>query len=110
MSKTDRCPHCGYEVSPAARTCGNCGKGLSGSDLLAPRDLLAPKPPEALSIGSILLLGLAFLLLPVGLLFISQATFGVGVLIVACLLAIAARIAQAGAHHKALMYELTKRP
>jgi predicted nucleic acid-binding Zn ribbon protein len=32
------CPHCGADVSPYDKTCGQCGKGLSGRALLAPSE------------------------------------------------------------------------
>lgn len=50
---------------------------------------------------TIFLLILAFVAAAIGLLSLSQATAGVGIIAFACLLAIAARIAQASAHSSA---------
>jgi hypothetical protein len=51
---------------------------------------------------TILLILAAFGVAAIGLLFLSNATSGVGILSLACLLAICARIAQASAHHREL--------
>lgn len=100
MSASSKCPHCGYAVAMEARTCTQCGKGLTGRDLLA-------KPVR--SGGMVLMLVLAIVAGGVGLLALSNATLGVGLLACACLLAIAARIVQAEAQHQEVLRELARR-
>lgn len=58
--------------------------------------------------ATILLLLPAVLLAIAGVLLLSQATTGVGVLCLALFFAVCARIAQAGAHHKALLQQLQR--
>jgi hypothetical protein len=58
---------------------------------------------------AILLLVLAALGLPVGLIFASQATMGAVILAVCCLMAIVARICQASAYHREMLRALESR-
>ena len=95
---SDRCPHCGNTVERTDQTCRHCGKGLGGSAALAQR----PKG-TGMSAGAILFTLLAVLLAMFGAASLSQATAGVGVLCLALLLAIFARMAQAAGHHREMM-------
>jgi hypothetical protein len=52
--------------------------------------------------GTIALVVLSLLLAVLGLVLMSQATAGVGIIAFGCLVAILARIAQAGRHHNEL--------
>lgn len=75
----------------------------SGRDLLAPehRSVEGSKP------GVIFLFCFAaFVTAGLGVLFLSQATIGVGLIAVGCFLAIIGRIIQAGAQHTAVMRAL----
>jgi hypothetical protein len=72
--------------------------GPSGRALLAPEERIAGTPPSA-----VLLIILAVLAGLFGIAGASRATGGVAGIAFACLLAIFARIAQASAHHKAMM-------
>lgn len=68
---------------------------------MAGRDAMPVEPITASSgAGTVLLLVLALLAAGIGLLSLSQATAGVGMLAGACLLAICARIAQAARQHR----------
>lgn len=101
----DRCPHCGSDVAPTAKICSQCGKGLSG------RALLGSTPSASHgndSSGTTVLVCLSLLGLVVGTLLTSQATLGVGMIAGSCLFAILARIAQANAHHRAVMQLLSE--
>jgi hypothetical protein len=102
---TEPCPFCAEAIDSTGKVCPFCGKTLSGRHLLAEATTRA----VPLSGGAIVLLVLAVLGGLLGLLFLSQATTGVGLMTVACLLAICARIAQAGTHHTAMMRYWTNR-
>lgn len=54
-------------------------------------------------IGVMLVFVAVFIGLPLGLLMLSQATMGVGVLAASCLTAVVARMFQASAHHREAM-------
>lgn len=71
------------------------------------RSVPAPLRVDGISPAAMLLIIIAALVAAFGVLGLSQATAGVGVLTIAVLLMIAARIAQASAHHKAVMKQLT---
>ena len=95
---TEKCPYCAEDVQATDRICPSCGKGLSGKALLAKEARV-----EGVPAGAMLLLLGAVLLAAAGLLFMSNATSGVGLITFGCLLAVWARILQAGAHHKDVM-------
>lgn len=73
-------------------------------------------PPRRPDTSSGLLGGLAVLLLLAaiavgagGMLFVSEATLGVAIIALACLIAIIARLVQAAAHNRAVLAELQQR-
>ena len=101
---TEKCPHCGGNVWHTDKICQACGKGLAGSALLA-KTATAGSPA-----GTWLLMIAAFGAALLGLVTLSQATMGVGLLCGGCLFAIWARIVQAGAFHKELMKALQQQP
>jgi hypothetical protein len=123
MAETAICPACGKELPPNAGMCPNCGKGISGKYLLAEHEakrmaarsvVTAPQrsdPPSVTPIGTGagVLLVLAVLAIPVGLLEASNATAGVAILSVGAILAIIARVNQAAHHHKELMAAIGQR-
>ena len=80
--------------------------GLSGRDLLA--QPVAGKLPGNTAPGVILNI-LALLAGLAGLASLSQATTGVGLICVACLLAVFARMAQARYMHEQIMHRLSER-
>lgn len=69
------------------------------------RDLLAPTAPhiEGVRPITVLLVLAGCGAVGLGLLFLSEATTGVGLIAAGCFLAIIARIAQASSHHRAVM-------
>jgi hypothetical protein len=69
----------------------------------------APIVSEGVTMGTLLLVIVACIIAALGLALTSQATTGVGVMCGSVLLAIFARIAQAAAHHKAVMRQLGRR-
>ena len=62
--------------------------------------LLTSHPRGVQNIMDAILIGLSLLALIAGALFLSEATMGIGIIAGAGVLAIYARIAQAGSHHK----------
>jgi hypothetical protein len=97
--------------------CSHCGKGISGKYLLADqeaqrmaaRGAVKPSVPAvpvsvtAVGAGATIFSVLAFLSIPLGLLFASNATAGVAILAAGAILAVIARINQAGLHHREAM-------
>lgn len=97
--ETMLCPHCGAAAPIDERTCPRCHRGMSGAALMN----TAPPKANPFPIGSILLILVALAAAGLGLLFLSQATIGVGLIAGGCLLAVWARLVQASAHHRDLM-------
>jgi hypothetical protein len=64
---------------------------------------------EGVSAGAIILMVISCVVAAIGLVSLSQATAGVGGISIAVLLAVFARIAQASAHHKAVLRTLQPR-
>lgn len=92
-----RCPHCDGINAIEATLCQACGKGL--------RDALTNQAASHVTTtargvgwGTITLCGLSVLTGFAGVMFLSEATMGVGFVALACLLAIWARMSQAGDH------------
>ena len=94
MTPQAPCPQCGTAVPLTVPKCPRCGTAQGG------KALLAQPPVETVGALALLLLMGACLCAGVSLLFMSQATFGVGIMALACFLAICARIAQAARHRK----------
>lgn len=69
------------------------------------RDLLAPAAPhiEGVRPATVLLVLVGAGAVGLGLLFLSEATTGIGLIAAGCFLAIVARIAQASSHHRSIM-------
>lgn len=120
------CPACGREVSAAAATCPQCGHPMSEPVITRGRafDVDATKLAKALgstspaeatdpmgrSWGAITLntLSVIIAVLTVGA-DLSTRTPAIGGYVLALLLATWARMAQAGAHHRAIMHSIHHR-
>jgi hypothetical protein len=116
-----RCRSCAEEIPDAARMCHHCGRdSVTGKLAPAPpapepsgRALLAPDAREPSSGGGFLatlLVACALLSAGIGVVSLSQATLGVGLLCGGCFLAILARLVQADVQHRALKRTITNRP
>jgi len=103
MTEIESCPHCGREVARTDKICPHCRGGLIGKTRLVPG---AGARPTTVSGGAIVLILVAVVAAIVGAGSLSNATVGVGLMAAACLLAIFARIAQAGTHHREVMFAI----
>lgn len=109
-----KCPYCHGENADDATMCAHCGRGRVAAVRQAPAPDPLPsasaKPPQPtvtdLSGGGILLIILAVVAAVVGLLALSSATLGVGILALACFLGICVRLTQAARHHQEVMAAL----
>jgi hypothetical protein len=88
------CSSCGAENADKAVSCKQCDRPFPGV-------VLKPMKPDRA--GTIFLVVLALLFGLGGLVFASEATAGVAAIAFGCLLAILARIEQAGRHHNEAM-------
>ena len=89
----EHCPHCGGVVARTDKTCQHCQRSLTAT--ADAQDRL----PAAMPSSTILLILFGVVLVGLGVLMLSEATRGVGLISAGCFLAIWARILQAGAHH-----------
>jgi hypothetical protein len=103
---TSTCPRCGQPTAANDQSCMQCGHGLAGRALLASSKSGAPVGTPG---GAVLLLLIAAGLLFVGMMFLTPATAGVGIVATACFLGIWARIVQAAAFHKDLVARQSSR-
>lgn len=108
------CVKCGLRVGEYDVTCSRCGSSLSEARRV-PDPTNPPGAPartggvtgtSAAAMGWLALSGFALL---GGWATLTQATLGVGAVCTACLFAIAARIAQASAHHQQTIAEIRLR-
>jgi len=99
----ERCPYCGREVERTDKVCPHCQKRITASSLLAdPPGGGAPVPavPVGVPTSTSVLLLFAVGLGGLGFLMLSEATRGVGMIALGCLLAVWGRIFQAAAIHR----------
>lgn len=97
MATDETCPHCSGVVERTDKTCPHCQRGLSGRALLATAD--GQRLPATMPSSTMIALLFGFLLMAFGVLMLSEATRGVGLICAGCFLGVWARILQAGAHH-----------
>jgi hypothetical protein len=104
------CPDCGHQCSPSAAACTDCGRPIAGSVAPPPAAAaatiakLARSPHYGRSNGASILIALSVMVGMLGLLVefgSGRASFGT--YIVAILFGIWARLAQAHAHHRAVI-------
>lgn len=95
MSERITCPHCGASQPRGPATCDGCGKPLAGGKSVARTGLKA----RGANSGVVVLIILSLIAALAGFVSLTQATAGVGGIAIAILLAVYARIAQAGAIH-----------
>src|SRR6476659_7744350 len=102
------CPFCAEDIPATGSTCPHCGRGLAGRDLLnaATQSGGAAAPITAVPSSAVLLIVGALIATAVGFISLAQATMGVGILCVGCVLVMCARIAQAGQHHREVIQRL----
>ncbi len=94
MASDEKCPYCSAIVERTDKTCAACQRSLTKS--LADQQ---PRLPATMPSSTILALLFGFVLMGLGVLMLSEATRGVGLICAGCFLAVWARILQAGAHH-----------
>jgi len=87
------CPHCNGIVARTDTRCAHCQKSLT-----APAATQTRKPATMPS-STILALLFGVVLAGLGVVMLSEATRGVGLIAAGCFLGIWGRILQAGAHH-----------
>lgn len=106
---TDTCPNCQTAVRPHDRVCGACGARLDGAAMLAHSqdELHGAEGTRNLLVQFLIFCAVTGGLL--GLLFASQATLGAAMVGYAVLLAVLARLAQANAHHAAVIKYIRRR-
>jgi hypothetical protein len=99
----EKCPYCSGSVDRTDKVCPHCTRSLTARALQEN----PPGGPDAVSAvvvgvptSTTVLLILALLLGLFGLLSLSEATRGVGLICAGCLLAVWGRIFQAAGHHR----------
>ena len=92
MATDEHCQHCGGVVERTDKTCPHCQRSLTAT-------AHAGKPATMPS-STMLLLLFGVIAVAGGLLTMTQATMGVGLVCAGCFLGVWARILQAGAHHQ----------
>lgn len=99
---TEKCPYCGGGIMRTDTSCPHCKRSLTQAH--ADQQPLAVGVPSSTTLLLIFALGLGTL----GVLMLSEATRGVGLICFGCLLGVWGRIFQAAAHHRDAMHRLTK--
>lgn len=94
-----KCLDCGALNVGTRDVCHNCGKELSSAKLMAPPGKAPRLKQRSTNAGMFILLLLSLLAAAAGFVSLSEATAGVGGIALAILLAVYARIAQAGHLH-----------
>lgn len=97
---SEKCPYCDGNVIRTDTTCPNCKRSLTKPN--AGTASLAVGVPSSTTLLLIFALGLGTL----GVLMLSEATRGVGLICFGCLLGVWGRIFQAAAHHRDAMRRL----
>lgn len=99
----EKCPYCFGVIDRTDKVCPHCTRGLTGR-ALQENPPGGPAAVSAVVVGvptsTTVLLILAILLGLFGVLTLSEATRGVGMICFGCLLAVWGRIFQAAAHHR----------
>jgi hypothetical protein len=104
------CWNCGAQVDLNRPTCVQCGKEQGGRHMLAmPEREREHSPFTGLSVVAALVAIGAVLVTLFGFTMVSEATIGVGIIAAAAVFAIVARMLQAAAHTRAILYQLRKR-
>lgn len=97
MAVMTQCPSCGEPMAKDAFFCQHCKADPKAPVLAAPSPPGRPTVTSQTSIAATILTVVSVLAGVGGLISLSEATLGVGLIAFACLLGIWARIAQAGA-------------
>jgi len=93
MATDETCPHCSGVVARTDKTCPHCQRSLTATAASQQR------LPATMPSSTMLLLLFGAIAMVGGIMLLTQATMGVGLICIGCFLAVWGRILQAGAHH-----------
>lgn len=99
----EKCPYCSGSVIRTDTTCPHCKRSLTRA--AADQTRL----PATMPSSTILLVGLGVVFAGLGVLMLSEATRGVGLICAGCFAGVWARVIQAGAHHHNVLRALAER-